>query len=191
MSFSRLAFAAAAMSAALIAAGCDDPLALPPAIDGNFIDTVAVFALTGTPISAASGYDVVNRRPARTDRSGEPFDFAVDVDEAGEAQILTPRALGLGSGAAIQTSDRAFAEILVAPLDDYEQDTTLTVQIDDIFIVRSRATTTNCVFFLGQLPRYGKFRVLAVDLPERRITLEALVNINCGYRGLEPGLPTN
>jgi len=28
-----------------------------------------------------------------------------------------------------------------------------------------------------------------VDTTDRSITLEALVDLNCGFRGLEPGLP--
>jgi hypothetical protein len=32
--------------------------------------------------------------------------------------------------------------------------------------------------------------VLSVDLVERRVDFQVLVNANCGYRGLEPGLPT-
>jgi hypothetical protein len=39
------------------------------------------------------------------------------------------------------------------------------------------------------LPRYGKFQVLAIDPAQRTVTLEFLIDRNCGYRGLEPGLP--
>jgi hypothetical protein len=38
---------------------------------------------------------------------------------------------------------------------------------------------------------YGKFEVLAIDTLARRIDLQALVDQNCGYRGLSPGFPTN
>ncbi|MCH8935034.1 MAG: hypothetical protein IIB90_04880, partial [Gemmatimonadetes bacterium] len=53
----------------------------------------------------------------------------------------------------------------------------------------SRMTALGCVFFLGQLPRYGKFHVLELNLETRQITLENLVNVNCGFRGLESGIP--
>jgi hypothetical protein len=63
------------------------------------------------------------------------------------------------------------------------------MSVNDVFIGRSRNTSGNC-YYLGSLPRYGKFRVVAVDVPNRTITLETLVNVNCGYRKLEPGFPT-
>jgi hypothetical protein len=39
------------------------------------------------------------------------------------------------------------------------------------------------------VPRYGKFHVLALDPTERTVTLEHLINLNCGYRSLTPGTP--
>ena len=69
----------------------------------------------------------------------------------------------------------------------------LEVGLESVFIVRSRPDAgigvTACAFFLGRLPRYGKFRVLSIDSVTRQITMEYLVNINCGYRSLEVGTP--
>ena len=36
---------------------------------------------------------------------------------------------------------------------------------------------------------YAKLHVLAIDTVARRIDFEILTNVNCGYRGLEEGLP--
>ena len=77
-----------------------------------------------------------------------------------------------------------------APDDGYVVDSLLTVSVGDVFIGRSRNTTGNC-FYLGSLPRYGKFRVMEIDTPNRTLTLEFLVNMNCGYRKLETGVPTS
>jgi hypothetical protein len=57
-----------------------------------------------------------------------------------------------------------------------------------LFVIRSRSSNVQCAFS-GGLPRYGKFHVLGVDLVARTVTLEMLVDLNCGYRGLEPGIP--
>ncbi len=190
MFFFRFNSALAVSGALLIVAACDNPLALPPAVDGSFIDTLTLSALRGTPITAPSGYNIALRMPARTDRGTERFDFAFDIDPDGAPLILTTGALGLGASSAIQMSNKAFAEIRIAPLDDYERDSSLVVGLDSIFIVRSIPTTLGCVIFIGALPRYGKFRVLEIDTSARQITLEALVNVNCGFRSLEPGLPT-
>ena len=190
MFFFRFNSALAVSGALLIGAACDNPLALPPAVDGSFIDTLTLSALRGTPITEPSGYNIAFRLAARTDRGTEPFDFAFDIDPDGAPLILTTGALGLNASSAIQMSNKAFAEIRVAPLDDYERDSSLVVGLDSVFIVRSTPTTLGCVIFIGALPRYGKFRVLAIDTSARQITLEALINVNCGFRSLEPGLPT-
>lgn len=190
MSFPHFKFAIAAATAALAVMACDNPLALPTPLDGNFVDTLTLHALQGTPITSPSGYSVSLRAPARTDRALERFDFAFDIDADNRPLIFTTGALGLAAASAVQMSDRRFDDIDIAPLDDYDTDSALTVGVDSIFIMRSAPTTSGCPFFLGALPRYGKFRVLAVDPVERAITFQALVNINCGYRSLEPGLPT-
>jgi len=190
MFFSRFNPALAVSSALLVVAACDNPLALPAPTDGSVVDTFTLGALRGTLITTPSGYNLLFRELARTDRGTESFDFAFDIDPDNTPLIFTTGALGLGASSAIQMSNQAFADIRVAPLDDYERDSALTVGKDSIFIIRSAPTTFGCVFFIGALPRYGKFRVLAVDLNARLITLEGLVNVNCGYRSLEPGLPT-
>ncbi len=200
MSFARLMFGPVVLGVVLFTAGCDNTLALPLATQPNVIDTVTLHALQGTPINAASGFDVTLGLAARTDRQSDAdrlrgipppgFDIAFDIDDDGLALILTTGALGLNVSSAIQTSDRAFGDIMIAPLEGYEIDSALVVGVDSVFIVRSRPTSFGCAFFLGQLPRYGKFRVLDLNLETRQITLENLVNLNCGYRGLELGLPT-
>lgn len=190
MFFARLVFGPVVVGAVLLSSGCDNTLALPAAIVPNIVDTVTLHALLGTPISLESGFDVVLRQPARTDRQNVSFDFAFDIDQQSNALILTTGALGLSVRSGIQISDRAFDDITIAPLDDYERDIALTVVVGAVFIMRSRLDGFGCAFFLGQLPRYGKFEVLSLDLQTRQITLQHLVNVNCGYRSLEIGIPT-
>ncbi len=190
MSFTRLMFGPVVLGVVLFTAGCDNTLSLPPATAANAVDTVTLHALQGTPINTASGFDVTVGRAARTDRQGEPFDIAFDIDDDGRALVFTTGALGLDVSSAIQTSDRAFGDIVIAPLEGYDFDSTLVVGVDSVFIVRSRPASFGCAFFVGQLPRYGKFHVLDLNLETRQIILENLVNRNCGYRGLELGIPT-
>lgn len=191
MSFSRLVLTLAAPAPLLVAAACDSTVQLPPATLSNIVDTVTLHALQGTAIGLASGFDVTTARRARTDRGDEPFDFAYDIEPGGNSVILTLGVLGLPPQSGIQMSDKEFADITIAPLEDYEEDSTMTVEADDIFIVRSRSAQIGCALFIGALPRYGKFRVLAIDPTLRQVTLEHVVNLNCGYRSLELGVPTN
>ena len=39
------------------------------------------------------------------------------------------------------------------------------------------------------MPQYGKLEVLQIDTVAHTITFQHLVDQNCGYRGLEPGIP--
>ena len=179
---------AAAAILVVAAVACDDT-GMIPASFSNKIDTVTLHALRGTPIPSTSAFDIAFGITARTDE-GEAFDFAFDIDSLSAAIILPAGALGLTRQAGLQFSDETFEEVDEAPDDGYVVDSLLTVSVGDVFIGRSRNTTGNC-FYLGSLPRYGKFRVMEIDTPNRTLTLEFLVNMNCGYRKLETGIPTS
>ena len=187
ISLPRLLFPAAAGAALIVALGCGDDLTLPPATFENTVDTVVLAALSGTPIDQPSGFDVVVAQPVRTDRTNG-FDFAFDIDEGGIPRIYPAGTLGLSSEPGILESNRTFDAITSAPVEDYVTDTALVVQAGTVFIVRSRSSNVQCAL-AGSLPRYGKFHVLGVDPQARAVTLELLVDLNCGYRGLEPGTP--
>ncbi|HWP36892.1 MAG TPA: hypothetical protein VNL18_04985 [Gemmatimonadales bacterium] len=167
------------------ALGCSDSLLGPPTSD-NVIDTVTLYALSGTAISLPSGYSMLDARPVRTDSTD--FDFAFDITESGTTLIYPAGALGLSSVPGLQRSTKPFAEITMAPTEGYEGDSALAVSPNDVFLARSRTSISGCYFF-GQVSRYGKFRVLSLDLSARSITLELLVNLNCGYKSLDVGRP--
>jgi hypothetical protein len=168
-------------------AACDDSTGFRATLP-NEIDTVTIYALTLTPIATPSGFDIVNARAARTDR-GEVFDFALDFDESDSPLLAPAGALNLTPQSGLQFSDKSFDAIDRAADDDYILDRALAVSVGDVLIARSRNSSELCGFF-GSLPRYGKFHVLEVDSGERTVTLEFLVNQNCGFRSLELGFPT-
>ena len=60
-----------------LALACSDPNELLPPSDRNFVDTLSIFALSGTPVQSPSGYSVPEG-PVRTDRS-TACDFAYDL----------------------------------------------------------------------------------------------------------------
>jgi len=187
MLLKRLIFTLSGVFLAVAAAACDNPLGLPPAFADNVIDTVSIFALQGTPIGAPSGFDVAQGLEVRTE--SDLFDFAFDIDEAGIARVFPTGALGLSPQSGILSEERAFLDIDEAPRDGYSVDSAVVVGLDAVFVVRSRPWAGGCPFFLGTLPRYGKFRVLEIDTVDRRIEMESLVNVNCGYRQLIIGTP--
>ena len=166
---------------------CDNTLQLPGATSTNAVDTVTVYALRGTSVILPSGFDIPSNLPARTDNAA--FDFAFDIDQAGHALVYPAGALGLARSPGVLLTGNVFDSLKTAPTTGYLDSLAVTVNTGDVFIVRSRPYIIGCEL-TGELPRYGKFRVLAVDLGLRSMTMETLVNQNCGYRSLEPGLPT-
>ena len=181
----RLGLLAPIVTWALV--GCGGNLGLPPTQYLNVVDTTTLYALHGTPIPTPSGFDLVAGVTRRVDL-GQTYDIAFDYDSTGAAVLYSSAVLGGVSGVGMRVTDQAFDAITRAPTDKYAADSLLTLSVDLTFFVRSRAATDYCSF-LGAVPRYGKFHVLALDASARTVTLEHLIDLNCGYLGLEPGAP--
>ncbi len=167
---------------------CGGGIQLPNPTFINFVDTLELYSLRGTPVPTASAFDIVRGFPARMEL-GDEFDFAFDFSDGDTAIMIPGQALGIPVESGVQPMDRAFDDILIAPVDDYIDDSIMSVDVGTVFAGRSRLAPDFCSAFLGALPRFAKFEVLAIDRVEGKITLKYLVNFNCGYRSLEPGLP--
>jgi hypothetical protein len=165
---------------------CQDPFALPDATVENVVDTLSVWAVSGTALHLPSAYAVDVRRAVRPD-AGAGFDFVFEMDAAGQAQLLPTGAIDLGRSSGVLLATQPFDSITVAPVTGYQDSLAVAVGLDDVAIIRSRPV--QC-FFQTIEPLYAKLRVLTIDPAERRMDFEVLANVNCGYRGLEPGLPT-
>ncbi|MGH7699938.1 MAG: hypothetical protein ACREMJ_05410 [Gemmatimonadales bacterium] len=166
---------------------CGDPFALPPARIENVVDTVSLWAFTGTELSLPSAYSILGFPQAvRTDRT-DGFDFAFDLDEAGRALLFPTGAVDLGRRSGILLTGVPFDSIRAPPAGVYQDTVPVAVDVDTVAVIRSRALQCNPL--LPALSYYAKLRVLAVDLTERRLDFEILANSNCGYRSLEPGVP--
>jgi hypothetical protein len=181
------------LSALVIAlAACNDPNELPPATEANLVDTIALFSLDGTPVSEPSGFAVELGNPIRTDIFSA-FDFVFTVDPQGQPWLLPALTVGMPESSldpgllpqGTATGGLQFDQITVAPFDGYLTMDSLLAAVGNTYVVRSRVICS-----LG-VPRYAKIEVLELNLaPDTlRITLKLLDNFNCGYRGLEPGLP--
>jgi len=149
-------------------------------------------ALTDIALQNPSAYLVQGELRVRTDLS-TVFDFAFDVDTAGRPVLLPTGAMHLGTVSGLQRSRTPFDSIKIAPTGGYEFDSALVVRPDSVVLVRARPIT--CVTGIT-VSLYAKLQVLAVDTSAaaragggRRIDLKILSDQNCGYRGLEPGLP--
>jgi len=172
--------------ALVVAAACGDPLGLPPPAIANRTDTVSLFALSGTPVTAPSAYVIAFRQIIRTDQSTQGFDFVFDIDSLGRAVLLPTGALRLGRASGIQLDTLEFDSVKVAPNRNYQLDSAVVVDSNTVAILHSRPLV--CSFGISSL-YYAKLHVLAIDTLARRLDFEILTDINCGYRGLEEGLP--
>jgi len=177
------------VSACVLAAACGNPFALPPAYVSNRVDTVSLYALSGTPIALPSAFYIVGNRVVRTDQGG-PFDFAFDIDTAGTSRLYPTGALKLGRGSGVLLSAQEFDSIKIAPTSNYKLDSAQVVTENSVVIAHSSPIT--CPTGIAGV-EYAKLHVLTLDTTSspagRRIQFEILVNQNCGYRGLEPGVP--
>jgi len=188
ISFWHLAFGLSAAALAGAASGCGDPFGQAANVE-NAVDTVILYALRDTPIRLPGAYDMLQPaglQAVRTDKTSQ-FDFAFNIDAQGRGLIYPAGALGLSREPGLQRTNRSFEEVRRAPDTGYGADSAITVKQGDVFVARSRVTSLFCVYV--SVPRYGKFHVLALDPTTRSIMLETLVDLNCGFRGLEPGIP--
>jgi hypothetical protein len=168
-------------------AACGDDDSLPDPTRENVVDTVTVGSLTDTPVTTASGFAVSFRTAVRTDIDAG-FDFAYDIQgppETGRKVILPRAALGISSNGTaepgVMRRDEAFDEIDTAPSNGYVTEEAVPVALGEVYIVRSRV-----VCDIG-VPVYAKIQIIGFE--DNSLVLKRLSNVNCGYRGLELGLP--
>jgi len=172
-----------ALVALALAAGCSDSNGLPDPTSSNVVDTVTLGALEGTPIQTPSAYSVLNGA-VRTDQTTE-FEFAYNVESTGRHVFLPRQVLGLtstsGANPGLQATAAAFDAITVAPSNGYTVDSAVPIDIGQRWLVRSR------VFCTIGVPQYAKLEILSFE--DSTVTFKVLADNNCGYKGLEPGLP--
>lgn len=166
------------------------PNALEPADTSNEVDTFTMGALDGSLLRDPSAFDITLGLPVRTDQTSG-FDFIYNVDSAGRHVLLPLHAiagLGVTSGVNpgfIVESTMTFEAITSAPSNNYVTDDTLVITPGEVLIGRSRVAC-----YLG-VPQYGKFQILSFDDSARTMQIESLSDINCGYKNLQPGVPTS
>jgi hypothetical protein len=178
------------LACSLAAAACGNPNGLTAYIS-NTTDTVTLYALSGTPVVLPSGYSIPSRSPVRTD-AASTFDFAFDIDTAGRALLLPTGALKMGQQSGLQRSTQKFDSIKYAPTGGYNLDSAQVLNDSTVLIAHS--TLVTCSFGVSTY-YYAKLHVLAIDTTSgpngRRLKFVILVDLNCGFRGLQEGLPRN
>ncbi len=178
----------ATLAATLTVACSADPFA-PIASVRNIVDTVALGALHGTPVGVPSAYSVSNSRVIFTESvEDNQFDFAFDFDSVqGPAfyptglfpTIMPPSATNPG----LKRTVIPFDSIKIADQNGYITNKIMPVDSGDIFLARSAISCSQGV------PQYAKIEILSIDTAGRGVTFRVLTDNNCGYRGLQTGIP--
>jgi hypothetical protein len=170
------------------AAACSDDNGLPDATLTNVERTETLYALIGTPVSTPSGYALDGGRRIRTDQS-DGFDFAYNVEADGRHVFIPRAAFGIDTSNSVnpgfQRRTESFDGITQAASNGYVSTEVVPIALGERYVVRSRVTCS-----IG-VPKYAKLEVLSFDEGARTVTFRILINDNCGFRGLEPGLPQN
>jgi hypothetical protein len=171
----------------LVLVACGDSNGLQDATVPNVERTETLYALEGTAVTTPSAYSLEDSRRVRTDLFVD-FDFAYNIEANGQ-HVFIPRAvLGIEPNANVQPGfqlrSESFEGITLAPSNGYVTDQPVPIALGERYVVRGRITCLG----LG-LPKYGKLEVIAFDEVARSVTFRVLTDDNCGFRGLEPGLP--
>lgn len=162
---------------------------LAPATTTNVVDTVTMGALAGAPLQYPSAYDVTVGQAVRTDQTSA-WDFIYTIDSLGRHVLLPLHAItGLGvttgSNPGFIRETQTFAQLTEAPTDTYLTTDTLVIAPGDVLAVRSRVA---CYL---SVPQYAKLHVIDFNDVLKTVRLEVLSDTNCGYKNLQPGIPTD
>jgi hypothetical protein len=168
---------------AVAACGNDD---LPDAAIDNVVGVDTLGALRFTSVATRSGFNVAAGTAVPT-HTGARFEFLYDLDSAGAPVFIPAQAAGVlapsSSNPGLQKVDVPFDSLTEAKSNGYIYDAPLAVDSGDVFLMRSYITCG-----IG-VPYYGKLEVQQIDTVAHTIVVRFIVDQNCGYRGLEPGLP--
>jgi hypothetical protein len=172
---------------------CGDPTSLK-ASGVTSIDTLQVFALSGTPPSYPSGVAILFRQPVRVDGSAS-FDVAFDIDDAGNA-IVYPVKLVVSSGGTrpvgLQKLLTPFDLVTEAPKSGYQTDSSYVLNPGETLAIQSQHNFRGdlCQFALN--PNiFAKIAVDSVSLASRTVFLRLGLDPNCGFRSFAEGIPTS
>jgi hypothetical protein len=153
-------------------------------------DTLTVFPIRGSPLSAPTAIDLYSLRALRIGDGSGPYDLAIDT--SGAAALVYPLQLVENSslpntGLLEVTSD--FESILEAPTSGYQDTAAVVLAPGATVVVRARNACSGG--FTGRDFFYAKVQLLelATSGGLRTARLRIRTNPNCGFRSFADGLP--
>lgn len=192
-SLRRAAATLVALAASSLAA-CGDPLEIAAQFE-TAERTIAFHALSGTSIVLPAAALVAPLPQAVRPDAQYLFDLAFDIDAGGVARLFPVNVVaapGVASGRQVGIQlieNQGYDDIARAPGGTYEAASAVEIAVGDVGVVQS-ANHPSCAGSFLSTVVFAKFRVEAIDPASRRLTLRVRTNPNCGFRGLETGLPS-
>ena len=184
----------AAMSAAVVINACGDPTSIKASLSTS-VDTLSVFALSGTPPSYPSGLSIVARSPVQVNGFAN-FDVAFDIDQNGDAVILPVRLVVASPGGSrpvfLQKVSGSFEAVTEAPRTGFDADTALVVETGEVVVIQSAHNGDGDICRFAINPNiYAKVAVDSVNQDSRTIYFKLGLDPNCGFRSFADGVPTS
>lgn len=150
-------------------------------------DTLTVFPLRGSPLSAPTALDLLALRTLRVGDAA--YDLAIDT--AAGAALLYPSQLidNLAPRTGLLEVTPPFESILEAPTSGYQDTAAVALAAGETVIVRARNACTGG--FPGRDFFYAKVQLLELGSSSgfRTARFRIRTNPNCGFRSFADGLP--
>jgi hypothetical protein len=170
------------------AIACSDSNGLPDPTLPNVERIDTLYSLVGTAVATPSAYALEGGRRIRTDQT-DAFDFAYNIEPDGSHVFLPRAALGIDTSTSVnpgfQARSETFQDITVARSNGYVTNAAVPIALGQRYVARSRITCG-----IG-VPKYAKIEIISFDDVAKIVTFRILIDDNCGFKGLEPGLPKN
>jgi hypothetical protein len=191
----KLRFAIVATLLSVVGLGaCRDPLELE-AIRETAVDTLSVFAMSGTPPGYPNALTITARQTVPISSFGG-FDVAFDIDASNRAVIHAARRVISSGGfvptVGLQIVPGTFESVLEAPRTGYKVDSTVVALAGDVIVLEAQHNGGGdlCTFTISPNV-YAKISIDSIFPSTRTIWFRLGTDLNCGFRSFAPGIPTS
>lgn len=175
---------------AVTAVACGD-ITRPKAALPTGRDSTVIYALNGAPPGAPTAIYLPTASAVQADGNFR-FDVAFDIDPNGKVLLLPLRTVATNLSqtyrVGLQTSTRAFDSLLIAPKSGYHYDSTLVVTPGTTVVVETQDVAACGLSYVGST-MYGKIVVDSINAAKRLLYTRFVVDPNCGFYSLGPGVP--
>ncbi len=184
----------ATMCGVVVLNACGDPTSIKASLPTS-VDTLLVYALSGTPPTYPSGVTIIGKHAVRVDGLAG-FDVAFDIDASGKAVIypvkLVVNTPGGSRPVGLQKVPGSFATVLEAPQSGYDNDTPLVIAPGETATIKAAHNGSQdvCQFALSPY-LFAKIGVDSVNTASRIIYFQLGLDPNCGFRSFASGIPTS